>query len=91
MNTSASPLIVSYLLVSSYFFINWLKFCLRHPSSDPGDKFLSFLMFLLTSIFWPLVVPISCVEILKKRRLEFSTAIPVLATVFGLSLAFYMG
>ena len=91
MNTLASPLIVTYLVVSFYFFINWLTFSLRHPSSYPEDKFLSFLMFLLTTIFWPLIVPMSCVEILKKRRLEFSTVVPVLAAVLGLSLAFYMG
>lgn len=91
MNTLASPLIVSYLLVSSYFFINWLTFCLRHPSSDPGDKFLSFLIFLQTTIFWPLVIPMSCIEILKKRRLEFSTAVRLLVAVVGLSLVFYMG
>ncbi len=90
MNTFALSLIVSYLLVSFYFFINWLTFYVRHPSSCPGDKFLSFLMFLLTTIFWPLVVPMSCVESLKKRRLDFNTAVPVLAVLFGLSLAFYL-
>lgn len=91
MNNIQFALVVSYLLMTCYFFINWLRFSLRHPSSSPEEKFLSFVMFFITTILWPLVVPLSCVEILKTRKLEFSTVIPVLVAVFAFSLAFYMG
>ncbi len=85
------PMVVSYALITCYFFSNWLRFCLRHPSSSLEDKFLSFVMFLITTILWPLLIPMSCVEIYKTRKFEFSTIVPVMVTVFAFSLAFYMG
>jgi hypothetical protein len=85
------PLVLSYLLMTCYFFTNWLRFSFRHPSSSPEDKFLSFVMFIISTLLWPLIVPISFLEILKTRKLEFSTAIPVLVTVFTFTLLLYMG
>nr|WP_238361013.1 hypothetical protein [Iningainema tapete] len=84
------PLTLSYLAITCYFFSNWLRFCLSHPSSSPEDKFLSFVMFIITTILWPVLVPISCVAIFRTRKLEFSTALPVLVAVCALSLALYM-
>lgn len=84
-------LILGYLLMSCYFFTNWLRFTLRHPSSAPEDKFLSFLVFLITTIFWPIIVPMACLEILKKRKLEYNTAMPILVAALAFSLSFYFG
>ncbi|WP_325078894.1 hypothetical protein [Sphaerospermopsis aphanizomenoides] len=71
MNKIQFTLVISYFLMTCYFLINWLRFSLRHPASTPEDKFLSFVMSLITTIFWPLIIPISCLKILKNRKLEF--------------------
>ncbi len=81
---------ISYLLMTSYFFCNWLIFSLRHPTSSPEDKFLSFVMFLITIIFWPLTIPISCIKMLKQRKLELSSVIPILLVMFAFSISYYM-
>ncbi|XHR84789.1 MAG: hypothetical protein ACSI46_13150 [Gloeotrichia echinulata DVL01] len=76
--------------MTCYFLSNWLIFSLRHPSSQPEDKFLSFVMCLITIMFWPLIIPISCLDMLKKQKLEFSSVIPVLLAIFSLSISFYL-
>ncbi|WP_427158506.1 hypothetical protein ACQFX9_22070 [Aliinostoc sp. HNIBRCY26] len=81
-------LIISYVLMSCYFFANWLRFALRHPHSSPEDKFLSFLMFLITTIFWPLIVPVSLIEVVKTRKIEATTIIPVVLAMIALSISY---
>jgi hypothetical protein len=83
-------LVISYLLMTCYFFSNWLRFTLDHPISSPEDKFLSFIMFLITTIFWPFVILISCGEIFQRRKLEFSTVIPVILAIFAFSISYYL-
>ena len=90
MNKTESAVIVSYLLMTCYFLINWLRFTLRNPSSSPEDKFLSFIMFIMSTIFWPIIIPMSCVEIFKTRKFEFSVVVPVVVAVSAFSLAYYM-
>ncbi len=90
MNKIESAIFVSYLLMSCYFLINWLKFAIRHPSSSPEDKFLSFVMFIVSTAFWPIIIPMSCIEILKSKKLEFSVVVPILVVVSAFGLVFYM-
>jgi hypothetical protein len=90
VNKMQLALVVSYLLMTGYFFINWLRFSLRHPSSSPEDKFLSFVMFLITTVLWPIIFPMSFIEIMRTRRVEFSTVIPVIVAISAFSLAFCM-
>jgi hypothetical protein len=90
MNQIELTLVISYLLMSGYFLTNWLNFYLRHPTSSPEDRFLSCVMFLISTIFWPVIIPISCIEILKKRKLEFSQVIPVILAIFAVSISFYL-
>ncbi|MFN6571034.1 hypothetical protein [Dendronalium sp. ChiSLP03b] len=90
MNQIQLTLIISYVLISCYFFSNWLRFSLRHPSSSPEEKFLSFVMFVITTIFWPLTIPMSLLEIFKKRKLEFSNVIPIILTMFAFSVSYYL-
>lgn len=91
MNKMLLALVISYLLMTSYFFINWVRFTLSHPNSSPEDKFLSFVMLVITTVLWPLVIPLSFGEILKTRKVEFSAVIPVLVVICAFSLAFYIG
>ena len=90
MNQIQLALIISYLFITAYFFSNWLIYSLRHPTSTPEEKFLSFVMFLITTIFWPVMIPISCLEIVKKKKLEFSTVIPVILAMFAFSISYYL-
>lgn len=90
MNQIQLTLVISYLVMSCYFFSNWLRFSLRHPSSSPEEKFLSFVMFLITTIFWPLTIPMSLLEIFQKRKLELSNVIPVILAIFALSISYYL-
>jgi hypothetical protein len=83
--------VFSYILMTSYFFFNWIRFSLRHPSSSVEDGFLSFVMCCITTIFWPLIVPMSVVEIIETRRIEYGTAVPVVAVLLALSLSLYLG
>jgi hypothetical protein len=82
--------VISYALITGYFFVNWIKFSLRHPSNSPEDKFLSFVMFIISTILWPLVIPMSLIEILKTRKIEFRVILPVLLAIFAFSLSFYL-
>ena len=84
-------LVASYLIITCYFFSGWLGFCLRHPSSCPEDIFLSFAMFVVATIFWPLLVPISFVEIFRTRKFALSNVFPVVVAVSAFGLAFYIG
>jgi hypothetical protein len=82
--------VISYLFMTCYFFFNWLKFSLRNPTASPEDKFLSFVMFLITTVLWPLVIPISFIDNLKNKKFELSTIVPALLLFFALSLSLYL-
>lgn len=83
--------IINYLLMTGYFLINWLRFFLRHPSYSPEEKFLSTVILFITTVLWPIIVPMSFVKILTTRKVEFNTMIPVIVAVFAFSVALYMG
>jgi hypothetical protein len=83
-------MVCSYLIMTSYFFINWISFSLRRPNSSPEDSFLSFVMFCISTILWPLIIPMSLFQIFKTRKLEIDTAVPVFVAVLALSLSLYL-
>ncbi|MHC5744401.1 MAG: hypothetical protein ACYTXT_21415 [Nostoc sp.] len=76
--------------MTCYFLTNWLIFSLCHPASNPEDKFLSVVMFVVTTIFWPLMIPISCLEMVQQKRIDFSKMIPVLLAIFAFSISYYL-
>ncbi len=90
MNKIQLVIVISYLLMTCYFFTNWIRFSLRRRSSSPEDTFLSFVMFCITIILWPLVIPMYLFQILKTRKLEIDTVIPVFIAVLALSLSLYL-
>jgi hypothetical protein len=90
VNQIQLTLVISYLIMTCYFFINWLRFSLSHPTSNPEDKFLSLIMFLITTVFWPVVIPISCLQIIKSGKVQLSTVIPVLLAIFACSISYYI-
>ncbi|MDZ7963507.1 MAG: hypothetical protein RM368_00785 [Nostoc sp. DedSLP03] len=76
--------------MTCYFLTNWLIFSLRHPAFNAEDKFLSVVMFVLTTIFWPLMIPMSCLEMVQQKRVDFSKMIPVLLAIFVFSISYYL-
>ncbi|MFB2772132.1 hypothetical protein ACE1AT_23025 [Pelatocladus sp. BLCC-F211] len=83
-------LVISYLLMTCYFLVNWLKFHFRHPANSPEDTFLSLVMLAIAIFSWPLVIPMHCLQTFKTRQLEFSTAVPVLVAISAFGLVFYI-
>ena len=79
-------LVAAYLLVSSHFFINWLKFFNRSRRLSVEDSFLSVVILVITTILWPFIIPISLLELLKARKLEFSSMMPVVLAIVVFSL-----
>jgi hypothetical protein len=51
---------------------------------------LSFVMFIISTIFWPIIIPMSFMEILKTRKFEFSVVVPILVIVFAFGFVYYM-
>ncbi|NWF62532.1 MAG: hypothetical protein HXY43_25680 [Fischerella sp.] len=90
MNKIQSALVISYLLMTCYFCINWLRFSLRHPVSSPEENFLSWVMFAIATILWPLVIPMYLVKTCKTRQFEFSSVVPMLIAISAFGLVFYM-
>ncbi|MDZ8109026.1 MAG: hypothetical protein RM338_25845 [Nostoc sp. DedQUE12a] len=90
MNQIELSLSIAYLLMTCYFLTNWLVFSLRHPTSAPEDKFLSLVMFLTTTIFWPLTIFMSCLEMFNKQKIDINKVIPVILTIFVFSISYYL-
>jgi hypothetical protein len=90
MNQWQLTLLITYLLMTGYFFTNWLKFCLRHPSSTPEEKFLSLMMFVITTIFWPVTIIMSLWKLWHQRPVELNTILPVMFAIFALSVSYYL-
>ncbi|WP_016873040.1 hypothetical protein ACF3DV_29235 [Chlorogloeopsis fritschii PCC 9212] len=90
MNKIQLALVVSYLVTTGYFFLTYLRFSLRHPASCPAENFLSFVMFVVTTTLWPLLIPISLVQTFKLKEFKFSTVVPVLVAISAFSFVFHM-
>ena len=90
MNKIQLALVVSYLLMTCYFVLNWLRFYLRHPVDSPEDNFLSLVMLAIATICWPLLIPIHCLQTFKTRQFEFSTVVPALVAISAFGFVFYM-
>ncbi len=90
MNQIQLTLTIGYLLMTCYFVTNWLIFSLRQTASNPEDKFLSVVMFVVTTIFWPLMIPISCLEMVQQKRIDLNKMIPVLLAIFVFSISYYL-
>lgn len=61
-------LISAYLLITFYFFINWLKFFNSSCILSIEDKFLSVVILVIATILWPFVVPIYLLELIQNRE-----------------------
>jgi len=63
-----SGLILYYLVMLPLFFTRWLGFLQREENLSPKAQFHSLMFLLLAAILWPLVVPISYLELLERQE-----------------------
>lgn len=86
MEPLQGALVIVYVLITSYFFTNWLKFFRRSPKLSIEERFLSHIILVIATILWPFVVPISFVEFLKAGKLQLGSVMPVVLAMFLVSL-----
>ena len=60
--------IIIYSLFSISFLINWIRFKYRRPSLYPEDKFISFIVILMITVFWFLALPLYFMKCLRKNK-----------------------
>jgi hypothetical protein len=89
MNEIQLTLVISYLLITYYFVVNWLIFYVRHPNSSPEGKFLNLVMLVLITALWFVIIPMSCLKILKTQKVEVSLVIPITVALFAFSMYLY--
>ena len=61
-------LIVFYLVMASYFFTTWLEFFDQETRLSSVDSCLSKVALVISTIFWPLVVPIAYLYLLEAEK-----------------------
>lgn len=87
MRLIAGILLISYLLITLHFLVNWLKFSRRKPMSSLEDRFLSLIILVIVVIGWPLMVPISIMQGRSKiEELQLGNIMPVAIGIFAASL-----
>jgi hypothetical protein len=59
-----------YSLIAAHFFRVWLEFIKQDISLSAKDKRLSLEILAIATLFWPIVVPISYLELLKTRKMQ---------------------
>ncbi len=82
--------VFAYLLISSYFFINWLKFFKQKPTQSPEDFFLSLVLLVIATILWPIAGLVSCLKFLEASKFWLGSIIPTLLAIFLISILIYL-
>lgn len=77
-------LVFTYFVISCYFFSDCLKLFKRKATS-PEDLFLSLVVSIIVTFFWPVVIPMSSPQ-LENKNLELGTARPLILAIFIVSL-----
>ena len=70
MDILQNNLLIAYLLITFYFFINWLKFFNQASICSVEDWSLSVITLVIATILWPFVVPITLLEMLKPQAIK---------------------
>jgi hypothetical protein len=63
-------LAIAYLLIFFYFGSRWLIFARNNLKSTPDEVFLSLIVLLLVTIFFPFTIPFYLYQIVKKQKLN---------------------
>ena len=61
-------LVTIYLLTAGVFFSRWIKFFLKDNKMSSCQKQASLLVLLIATVFWPVVAPVSYLELLTTKK-----------------------
>lgn len=56
-----------YFLIAQRLFKVWLKFFHRDSSMSPGEKKLSWVVLIVGTLLWPIVLPNAYLSLLEKK------------------------
>ena len=59
--------VLFYFLIAQRLFKVWLKFFHRDSSMSPGEKQLSWVVLIVGTLLWPIVVPHAYLSLLEKK------------------------
>lgn len=60
-------LVIAYSIGAALFFTAWLKFFKKDNNLSNKEQQLSWIILLVATVFWPIVVPISYLELLSAK------------------------
>ena len=63
MNIIIAASICFFLAGTCYFLINWFTFFRRQPDPSVEDRFLAFVILIVATIFWVLLIPFYCFKL----------------------------
>ncbi len=68
MQTLLYGLLVCYILVMPVLFINWFGMFQQDTEASATDRKLSWIVLCLATLAWPVVLPLTYVELLSKVK-----------------------
>ncbi|HEY9610697.1 hypothetical protein [Allocoleopsis sp.] len=60
-------LVFFYTVIAQRLFSIWLKFFQRDSNMSPGEKQLSWVVLIVGTVLWPVVIPNAYLAILEKK------------------------
>lgn len=63
-------LTIAYLSLGCYWIIDALKLFKKGDLLSPEEMFLSLVVLLVVTIFWPLIIPIYSIQAFKDKKVE---------------------
>jgi hypothetical protein len=60
-------LVFFYTVIAQRLFTLWLKFFQRDSNMSPGEKQLSWVVLIVGTVLWPIVIPNAYLAILEKK------------------------
>jgi hypothetical protein len=60
-------LVFFYTVIAQRLFTIWLKFFQRDSNMSPGEKQLSWVVLIVGTVLWPIVIPNAYLAILEKK------------------------
>ena len=70
-------LVVAYLFMAPFYFISWLKLFNKDTSITSNERLVSMVILVMSTILWPLIVPIAYLELLNKKNNEIDQSMDV--------------
>jgi hypothetical protein len=75
MHLAVFLLVSWYILVAGLLLRTWLSYADQDATMTPNQKIASWIMLLIATAFWGVTLPISYLELLKKRSTVSEKAI----------------